>query len=181
MYVIDTKTGENKKIIDGVCGFYVFNGWLLREETDSTMIIYDKDGFLMRYSELDNKVIEIEKETGEQGLILDSATGGITIYTVQKTVDGKKIVVKRNTGYATNSSGSGTIIETKTGAEVKKTEDKITFRILGDVSEDEIRLLVASDDWNIPALSDAAESVFIYDNILLYKIGKETVAKVNLK
>ena len=184
LYVIDTKTGENKKIIDGVCGFHVFNGWLAEEKSDSTMIIYDKDGYLMRYNELNGTVFEIEdKESGEEGLILDTATGDFTIWTVQKTADGRKTVVKRNTGYATNSSASGTILETKTGAETVKADDKMAFRIIGDVPEDEIRLLVVLDStsFNFLALSDAVDSLFMYDNVLIYKIGKDTIGKVNLK
>ncbi len=185
LYCIDTLTGKNEKILDGVCGFHVYNGWLTKESADSTMIVYDKDGFLMRYSELNGEIREIENGTGEQGLILDTAIGGYTIYTVQKTVDGRRTVVKSFNCYASGNCISGTLIDTKTGAVAERTEDKLCLRISGESPEDDARIFVSGQEINPFFSSDATENVFIYENTFLYTrwngTGSNAVVKVELK
>lgn len=181
LYRIDTKTGEHIKLLDGVCGFHVYTGWLTKEYADSTMIVYDSDGYLMRYSELNDEIREIENGRGEQGLVLDNAWGDYTIYTVQKTVGGGRTVVKMFNCYASGNCISGTVLDTKTGTVVMKKDDKISIRVLGEAPEDEIRLFVAGKDINNFISSDVTDCVFIHENTLLYKIGKDTVARVELK
>lgn len=181
LYVIDTKTGEHKKLLDGVCGFHIYTGWLTEEYADSTMIVYDQNGYLMRYSELNGDIREIENGQGEQGLVLDNAWGTYTVYTVQKTIGSARTVVKAFNCYASGTCISGTVLDTTTGTAVLKNDDKICVRVLGEALGDEIRLFVAGHNIDNFMSSDITDCVFIHENTLLYKIGKETVARVELR
>lgn len=180
LYCIDTATGENKKILDGVCGFYVYNGWLTEEKADSTMIVYDNNGYLMRYSELNGDIREIENGQGEQGLILDSASGIYQICTVQKTLDGTKTAGKTFNCYASGTCIKGFNMETSTGTVSGKIDNKHYLRVVGESPNDEVRLWVGGRI-NAYISSDVADSVFIYNDILLYKIGKDLTVRVDLK
>lgn len=179
LYVIDTKTATTTKLIDGVCGFHVYNGWVDELKCDSTMIIYDNNGILMRYTELNGDVREIET-FGEEGMILCGAVGGHTIYTVQKDIFGKKTVLKAFDCYA-NGSGSrkGTVYETTTGTFFGKNGDTLWVYTHGESPNDEVRLFVA-DGGNHYRFSDAVTSVFVYDDILLYT-DYENAVRVDLK
>lgn len=178
LYCIDTKTGENKKILDGVCGFYVYN-----DSIDGTMILFDNDGYLMMWREADGNIKEIEAESWkEKGLILEDATGnGKSIYTVQKTIGGDKTVVKNFIHRDGGILMSEKLFETKTGTVLSKSDDKLCLRIDGEAPEDEIRLLVMGNDITPFYSSDIAESVFIFENTLLYKIDKDKALQVDLK
>lgn len=180
LYCIDTSTGENKKILDSVCGFYVYNGWLTEEYADSTMIIYDNNGCLMRYSELNGDIRKIENGQNDPGLILDSASGGYQINTVQKTADGKRTVVKTFYCYASGTCISGTLIDTSTGTVTGKIADKHYVRIIGESPDDKTRLWLGSN-YTTFVSSDVTDSVFVYNDILLYKIGKDLTVRVDLK
>lgn len=57
-------------------------------------------------------------------------------------------------------------------------EDKICTYIMGNSADDEVRLVVL----HLYYSSDVAESVFMYENTLIYKLdGENTVVKVNLE
>ena len=179
LYVIDTKTATTTKLIDGVCGFHIYNGWVDELRCDSTMIIYDNNGILMRYTEINGDVRKIE-DNGEEGMILCGAVGSQTVYTVQKDIFGKKTVVKAFDCYA-NGSGSrkGTVFETTTGTFYKKFADKLCVYTHGESADDQVRLFVA-DGGNHYRFSDAVTSVFVYDDILLYT-NYENAVRVDLK
>jgi len=181
LYVIDTKTATTTKLIDGVCGFHVYNGWVDELKCDSTMIIYDNNGILMRYTELNGDVRKVETSGEEEGMILCGAVGSQTVYTVQKDIFGKKTVVKAFDCYA-NGSGSrkGTVFETTTGTFFNKNEDTLWVYTHGESPEDEVRLFVADENGRHYRFSDAVTSVFVYDDILLY-ITDGKVAEVDLR
>ncbi len=183
LYSIDTKTGENKKILDGVCGFHVYNGWLNEENADSTMIVYDNGGSLMRYSELNGEVREIEKSQDGDELILQSAVGEYDIYTVQKNAGGNRCTVKVFSCYASgNASVNGAVLlDTKTGTNILKKDGRLCVIVSGESADDEVRFLVVGDGKQSFMSADAVSDVFIYGNILLYKIGKDNVVRVDLR
>ena len=180
LYVIDTKTAITTKLIDGVCGFHVYNGWVDELKCDSTMIIYDNNGILMRYTELNGDIRKIEDE-GEEGMILCGAVGGQTVYTVQKDIFGKKTVVKAFDCYA-NGSGSrkGKVFETTTGTFFDKNGDTLWVYTHGESPDDEVRLFVADEKGRHYRFSDAVRSVFVYEDILLYT-DYENAVRVDLK
>ena len=175
LYVIDTKTAATTKLIDGVCGFHVYTGWVDELKCDSTMIIYDNNGILMRYTDINGDIRKIESD-GEEEMLLYGAVGSQTIYTVQKDIYGKKTVVKAFDCYA-NGSGSrkGKVFETTTGTFCEKFEDKLCVYTHGESSNDEVRLFVADEKGNHYRFSDVVTSVFIYDDILLYTNNENAV------
>ncbi len=180
LYVIDTKTGKTTKLIEGVCGFHVYTGWVDELRCDSTMIIYDSNGILMRYTEINGDVRKIE-DNGEEGMLLCGAVGSQTVYTVQKDLYGKKTIVKAFDCYA-NGTGSrkGTVFETTTGTFYKKFTDKLCVYTNGESANDEVRFFVA-DEGNHYRFSDSVGNVFVYDDILLYTFDNGLVARVDLK
>lgn len=178
LYVIDTKKGEIEKLLDGVYGFHVYTGWDDKIKSDTTMIIYDNNGTLMRYKESDRISTPIEKQ-GEEDMVLIAAAGDYTVSTIQRTLDGRKTVVKTFDCYA---SGSGSInekvFETSTGTRYVVSDDIACVYAMGESDEDDIRIVVPHSFYS----SDVAESVFVYDNTLIYTICEEnTVLKVDLK
>ena len=182
LYVIDTKTATTTKLIDGVCGFHIYNGWVDELRCDSAMIIYDNNGILMRYTDANGDVRKIETSGEEEGMLLCGAIGSQTIYTVQKDIFGKKTVVKAFDCYA-NGSGSrrGKVYETTTGTFFKKNEDSILVYTHGESANDAVRLFVADEKGNHYRFSDAVTGVFVYDDILLYTINNNTTVRVELK
>lgn len=180
LYVIDTKTATTAKLIDGVCGFHVYNGWVNELKCDSTMIIYDNNGILMRYTDINGDVRKIE-DNGEEGMLLCSAVGSQTVYTVQKDLYGKKTIVKAFDCYADGTgSRKGTVFETTTGTFYNKFTDKLCVYTNGESANDEVRLFVA-DEGNHYRFSDSVVNVFVYDDILLYTFANGLVARVDLK
>ena len=178
LYVIDTKKGNIEKLIDGVYGFYVYTGWDDKIKNDTTMIIYDNNGTLMRYKESDGVSMPIEKHR-EKDLVLIAAAGDYTISTIQRTLDGKKTVVKNFDCYASDSGSiKGKVFETNTGTGYVVSNDIACVYTMGESAEDDIRIVVPQAFCS----SDAPESVFIYENMLVYKLyGENTVLKVDLK
>jgi len=183
LYCIDTKTGENKKIIDGVCGFYVYTGWLNEQEANSTMIVYDQNGSLMRYSLLTDEVITVEQGNPEDGLVLDVAAGGIDIYTVQKTIGGNRCVVKKFSCYAngTASINGVVLMDTTTGTTASNYDGKLCVTVFGEAPQDSVRFMVLGDGMVEFMSSDTVSDVYIRDDTLYYKIGKEILVKTELK
>jgi len=171
LYVIDTLTGENKKIIDGVCGFHVYKG------KGGTEIIYDNKGLLMCYNELTGEKLPIEKEA-DSDLFLVKATGTNSVYAVLKNAAGNKTVLKK---ISSDKASSDILFKTKTGTVVSKSDDKLCLRVSGESPEDEIRLFVAGDDITPFFSADSAKSVFIYENTMLYKTDKATLIRVDLR
>lgn len=188
LYVFDEKTGEHKRIIDGVCGFHVYTGWYNEKECDSTMILYDNNGTLMRYTEIDGKKITLEEEC-DRNLILENAVGSNNIYAVKKTISGDKTIVKEFDCYASGyGSRTGTLFETQTGTYNKVCDGKLCVMANGENENDTIRTLVLGE--NVRFLSsDAVNSfgrygyptlIFTYDDILLYNL-EDKIIKVVLK
>ena len=132
----------------------------------------------MRYKESDRISTPIEKQ-GEEDMVLIAAAGDYTVSTIQRTLDGRKTVVKTFDCYA---SGSGSInekvFETSTGTRYVVSDDIACVYAMGESDEDDIRIVVPHSFYS----SDVAESVFVYDNTLIYTICDEnTVLKVDLK
>lgn len=177
LYVIDTKTGKAEKLLDGVYGFLVYNGWVNELSKDSTMIIYDNNGTLMRYTECNGDVRQIEKES-EESLALITATGGYNIAAIQRTLDGKRTVVKVFDSYASGfGSVKETVFETATGANYVKSADKICVYTIGESANDKVRIAVPGFYYS----SDTAESPFIYEDTLIYKLcNEDKVVRVDL-
>jgi len=184
LYCIDTATGKTEKMIDGVWGFYVYTGWLNEENSDSTMIIYDSNGQLMRYEELTGKTRVVD-ESIEEDTVLVAAVGGNCIYTVQKTLAGDRTIVKAYSDYA-NGYGSingDMLFETKTGTYVGVKEDKIIINVSGEAVEDSVRLLVIDGEKYMTeqfCSADVASGLFVYNDTLLYCIGDNSFVKVEL-
>lgn len=178
LYVIDTKTGTAERLIDGVSGFHVYNGWVRALSQDSAMILYDEGGRLMRYTVLTGVTQPIERE-GEQDLVLRAAAGGQTIYTVQQTADGKRTVVKVFDDYASGAGSiHGTLLKTTMGARWVKSAGMLCVYTLGESPEDEARIVASR--WCTS--SDVAESVYIYEDVLIYKLaGEETVVQIPIR
>lgn len=183
LYCLDTITGKTHKIIDSVWGFHVFNGWLNEENADSTMIIYDSNGSIMRYEELTGKT-RIVDECNVENMVLLDAIGDNCIYTVQKTIKGDRTIVKAYSDYA-NGYGSinGTVLlDTKIGTYVALDGNKIVLQVVGQ-AEDGTGLLVVNDAYITEQFrsTDIASSIFIYNNTLLYKTNDNKIMKVELK
>lgn len=177
LYCIDTKTGKAQKLIDGVFGFHVYNGWVGEEGADSTMIIYDTNGTLMRYTELNGEIRQLETADGED-IVLVAATGGQRIYTYQKALDGTRTVVKAFDDYASGyGSINATVMDTTTGTNYTKSPDFLCAYTSGESPNDDVRLVVPTFCY----LSDAAYTPFIYEDILIYRIeGENDIVKVKL-
>ncbi len=182
LYVIDTKKGISEKLIDGVCGFAVYNGWSNELYSDSTMILFDNGGITKRYTEKDGKIITVDNSSFDtEGLVLDSAVGGIDCYAVYQAIDGSRTVIKRFRGYAQgNASGDCTLFETKTGTNITHADGKLVVNVLGESPDDSVRLLVLGNYVEFRSC-DVARSVFLKDNVLVYSMYDNTVAKVYLK
>ena len=182
LYVIDTKKGTVSKLIDGVCGFAVYNGWSNELRSDSTMILFDNGGVTMRYSEADGKIITVDNSPVDtEGLVLDCAVGGIDCYAVYQAIDGSRTVIKRLRGYAQgNASGDCTLFETVTGTNIILADGKLAVNVLGESADDSVRLLVLGDGVEYRNC-DIARSIFLRDNVLVYSMYDNTVAKVYLK
>lgn len=184
LYCIDTATGKTEKIIDSVWGFYVYNGWLNEEQADSTMIIYDSNGSIMRYEELTGNTRMIEKCDIED-MVLAGATGDNCIYTIQKTLKGDRTIVKAFGDYANGySSINGEIIgDTQIGTYVSIRDDKLVIQLSGETQEDTRLLIVDGNNYLDKQFrsADVASGVFLHDNTLLYMIENNKIVRVNLE
>lgn len=182
LYVIDTNKGVSEKLIDGVCGFDVYNGWSNELRADTTMILFDRDGVTMRYSEKDGKIITVDEyPENTKGLILDCAVGGITGYAAYQAIDGSRTVIKRFGAYASGTtSGNGTVFESTTGTSIVLSDGKLIANTLGESPKDDIRLLVVGDGVEYKSC-DAAKSVFLRNDVLVYSLYDNSVVKVYLK
>lgn len=188
LYCIDVATGKHTKLIDGVWGFHVYKGWLNKESADSTMILYDNDGRLMRYSELNGKTKEIENGRFNKDLPLLTAIGGIDIYTVQQAVGGNRTVVKAFSCYAdgTGSINNVVLLDTVTGVQTSRWGERLCVSVLGEAPGDDVRLWISTGNSGYGfgsefISSDTVDSMWIYKDVLLYKLGKDTVVKAVLK
>ena len=179
LYVIDTNVGKIEKLIEGVYGFHVYTGWDDKLKHDSTMIIYDNNGALMRYVESSNTSIKIEAE-GEEELVLIAAAGKYNIATIQRTLDGTKTVVKIFDCYASGTGSiKGTIFETSTGTGYAVNGDTLCVYTMGESSDDDIRIVIPNSYF---LSSDVPESIFVYGDTLIYKLdGENKVVKVDFK
>jgi len=184
LYCLDTKTGKTEKLIDGVWGFHVYTGWLNEEQANSTMIIYDSNGNIMRYDELTGNTRVVE-ECSDKNLVLVGAVGDYCIYAVQKTLNGDRTIVKAFADYATGySSINGEILlDTKTGTYINTKGDKIVISLSGEPINEDIRLLVVDGGGITEQFrsSDVASGIFVYSDTLMYQIGDNTIVKVKLK
>lgn len=182
LYCLDIVTGKTQKIIDSVWGFYVYNGWSNEKQADSTMIVYDSNGSIMRYEELTGKTIIVE-ECNEENMVLLGAVGDYCVYTVQKTLEGDRTIVKAYSDYANgNSSINGEVLlDTKIGTYVGFSENKIVVQVVGE-SEDGTKVLIIHDGYITEQirLIDKADGVFLYDNTLLYKVSDNKIMIVEL-
>lgn len=186
LYCIDTKTAKTEKLIEGVCGFHIFKGWVEELQQDSTMIVFDKNGCIQRFTEQTGEICDVEGSDGEEGLILHSATGDYSVLTVQKTVGGDRTVVKAFSCYAAgDASINGTVIlDTRIGTVVKKAEDgKLCVYQYGEASGEEKRLIILDGEHYIPAYcsADAVSDVFMFRDTLLYRIGEKNIYEVKLR
>ncbi|MBE5813280.1 MAG: sodium ion-translocating decarboxylase subunit beta [Clostridiales bacterium] len=183
LYCLDTITGKTQKILDGVWGFHIYNGWSNEKQADSTMIVYDSNGSIMRYEELTGKTSVVEK-CNEENMVLLGAVGDYCVYTIQKTLEGDRTIVKVYSDYA-NGYGSingNILLDTKIGTYVGFNENKIVVEIAGK-AEDGTKVLVISDG-NIAdqfRTTDMVSGIFIYNDTLLYKIADNKIVKFELK
>lgn len=184
LYVIDTKTGKTEKLLNGVFGFHMYTGWLNEEEQDSTMILYDNNGNIMRYTECNGEIREIEKigrentEPVDENLVFISATGGFDVSVFLQYLDGSKTVVKEFGCYASGTGSiNGTVFETSAGAKYEKSSEYLCAYTLGEAAADNVRIVVPGGYYS----TDVAESVFIYKDALYYKLyGEDNIVKVKL-
>lgn len=183
LYCLNTENGKTEKIIDGVMGFHVYTGWLNVEEANSTMIIYDSNGNIMRYDELTGNTRVVD-ETTEENTVLFAATGDYCVYTVQKTLAGDRTIVKTYADYATGygSINGEVLLDTKTGTYVNCADDKIVIQLSGEPANEDIRLLVVDGGYITEQFcsSDVASGIFIYNDTLMYQIGDNTIVKVDI-
>ena len=183
LYCIDTATGKTEKIIDSVWGFHVYNGWLNEEQADSTMIIYDSNGSIMRYEELTGKTRMIEKCDIED-VVLEGATGDYCIYTIQKTLKGDRTIVKAFADYANGySSINGEIIgDTQIGTYVSVRDDKLVIQLSGEPQEDTRLLIVDGNNYLDKQFrsADVTSGIFVSNDTLLYMIDNKIV-EVDMK
>lgn len=181
LYCIDTETGKTRKIIDSVWGFYVYNGWLNKEQTDSTMIIYDCNGSIMRYEELTGNTRMIEKCDIED-VVLVGATGNYCIHTVQKTLKGDRTTVKAFADYANGySSINGMIIaDTQTGTYIGIRDGKLVIQLSGEPQEDTRLLIVDGNLENQFRSADVISGVFLYNDILIYMADNNKIVRVDI-
>ena len=164
-------------------GFYVYNGWLNEEQSDSTMIIYDSNGSIMRYEELTGNTKMIEKCELED-VVLVGATGENLIYTIQKTLKGDRTIVKAFGDYANGySSINGEIIgDTQIGTYVSIIDDKLIIQLSGEPQEDTRLLIVDGNNYLDKQFrsADVASGVFLYNNTLIYMIENNKIVRVDL-
>ena len=64
---------------------------------------------------------------------------------------------------------------------VEKFDDKLCVSLSGETPEDEVRMIVLSGEGETFMSADVADEIFVYENTLLYKIGKTAVAQVDFK
>lgn len=180
LYCIDTASGKTQKLIDGVCGFHVYTGREESEAAESTMILYDSGGRLMRYTEINNTE-RVVYDAQNEGLMLKSAAGGYTLYTVMQSAGGDRTVVQAFDSYA---SGGGSLngevlLDTDHGVFSEVLSGKLCV-YLNSEAPTEKRLLVLDGETRFYS-SDPAADVFIYEDILLYRLSDNTIVKVNLQ
>lgn len=187
LYCIDTETAETKKLIDGVCGFHVFKGWENEIQKDSTMILFDQNGNIHRYTEETGEIRDIEGVNGEEGLILHSAIGDYSVITVQKAVGGNRTVVKAFACYASGdaSVNGAVLLDTTVGTVVIRVAEsgKLCVYQYGEAPGEEKRLMVLDEKYYQPIFcsSDAVSDVVIFGDTLLYRIGEDSIYKVELE
>ncbi len=207
LYVIDTATGEDRKLIDNVCGFHVTAGYAKDLSQNTTMIIYDNNGSIMRYSEADGNSIILDEATDEN-LILKTVTGTHNVFALLQTAAGDKTVVKTLTPREIDNQSAGvyhlsyrksgkellrgyaygTILETTTGVYHTEKDNNLIVVLNGESGQDSIRTMVLGDDIFFYS-SDVAQSdfsypelsnLFLYDKTILYPLGNKIV-KVNVE
>ncbi|MBQ4527693.1 MAG: hypothetical protein II998_06450 [Clostridia bacterium] len=183
LYVIDTTTGKTQKLLDGVCGFHVYTGWVNEEEKDSTMIFYDNNGSVMRYTEINNDIRVVDDKNADDMILVD-AVGDYTVYAVLKTIGGNKTVVKAYSCYASGdaSINGAVLMDTVTGTYVGVTDNNLTVSISGEAYEDKVRFLVIDGDGenDVFVSSDSVKNISIYNDILLYGVDDYTTVRVDL-
>jgi len=183
LYCIDTATGKTEKIIDGVWGFHVYSGWLNEEQADSTMIIYDSNGNIMRYEELTGNTRMIEKCDIED-VVLVGAAGDHCIYTIQKTLKGDRTIIKAFGDYANGySSINGAIIgDTQIGTYVSIIDDKLLIQLSGEPKEDARLFIVDGNNYLNDQFrsADVASGIFLHNHTLLYMIENNKIVRVDL-
>lgn len=187
LYYIDVGTDEAKKLIDNVHGFYVYTGWDNTTGKDSTMILYDNNGKLMRYTEATGEASVIEHGGGE-GLVLVGATGQQEIVVVMKTPKGDRTLVKSFDDYASgHGSRNITLLDTKTTTIVRKLDGYLCVYAAGEIDGEEVRFLVTdgspecykSSDFPMP--TSFFNALYMHENTIFYSIDRNTAVKVNLK
>lgn len=182
LYVIDTETATQKKLLDSVCGFDVCQK--PTGDYKGAVIIYDNNGTVMLYDETTGESIALE-EKGDEDLYLVAAVGGYHTRAVMKNRAGNRTVVKTLWADKTMPEEHSIVFETQTGTYVSKIDNLICVRTAGESPDDEVRFFIAGNsgehEYATFSSSDVASSVFVYDNVVLYKIGKDKVAKIELK
>ncbi len=184
LYVIDMTTGENQKILDGVCGFHVYTGWVNDLDSDSTMIIYGVDGKIMRYTEKNREICEVHSSAETAEMILEAAAGDYQIYTLQKSLDGSKTIVQTFDCYASGQgSVNATIFQTATGTTHTVYGNRLVVCTFGESPNDTIRTIVLPWNDNYLGLrtSDVISSIYIYGDTVLYTLSDNTVVLAELK
>lgn len=172
LYVIDTETNTTQKLFDDVCGFYVYNGWLNEANSDSTMIIYDNNGALMRYSEFDGKSVKI-CEAEREDMFLVCASGESNIYTAMQSVAGDRTIVQAFDCYMSGTgSVNATLIDTSVGTNCRKIDELIAVSLTGEDEGGEIRTLVAGKEVYY-ASADVAYGLTVGGGYLMYNLPGE--------
>ena len=183
LFVIDTATGETKRLIYGLEGaFHVYYGWSNELEGQTEMILFCKDGNLMRYTEKDGKIKEVDSFAKKDGLILERAQGAQKVYTVFKSIGGDKTVVREYDDYASGyGSINTTVFETSTGTNHSVSDGHLVVRTAGESPDDSIRTAVFpwGDGNTYFYTSDAVTDLFVYDDTIIYTLADGTVVRVD--
>lgn len=177
IYAINTKNGKTEKLIRNAEGaFHVYNGRNNKSSSDSTMIIFGRDGDILRYSEETGKTLTVKENDGSD-LVLEGASGEYMIYTVQKSLSGDKTVVDNYDHHAGGGSDDGTIFETKTGTYIYRMSGILAVVTSGESAEDSIRTVVAGvhKGENVDfRTSDVCGGIIAHNGYLTYRTDGRT-------
>ncbi len=183
LYVIDTSRNEAVKLIDGIEGaFHVYYGWSNELSGQTAMIIFGKDGKIMRYTEKDGAIKEVGVFDDSEGLVLEGVVGDQTIYTLQKTLDGAKTVVGVLDDYGSgNGSVKDVLFETTTGTNFNIYGDKLTVMTSGESPSDSIRMAVFPRSRGSMGFrtSDVVTNMFVYKDTIVYILTDGRVVRVD--
>ena len=177
IYCFDTDTRTITPVIDDAENFIAFIGWDTAKNSDSDMIVYYKDGNLIRYSAASGESVVIEENSLPliTGVCRDS---GLYLYTETE----ERAVVLFYDGYGIGSVQGKVLLDTTLGTNASVIDGMLCTQSYFDKEGENIKTCVFNRPDGFFRSSDSSDSLFIYDNTVIYTLwNSNDIIKVNLE